>query len=447
MKTRTLVLLAFVSALAWTSALAETPAKELMKQIGSNAAYYLKPLTPTIANGSHDALLFKSGVEYFNRDLKELQRIAPDALNSDFQLKGKPFAQVIKDARAAIAANEKLLSGVPSEAALQLMKQIGSNLASYLKPLTLPIEYSSPEQHNFDSAVDYFNRDMKELQRIAPDALNSGVEIKGKPFSQLVKEAQATIAANQKLLASRPDKNALRQLDSALGNARIARKWLPNDGLNRGTESLMETTFSTYLTQKDGALQADSRLAAYRAAELKDAEDNYEKPMQAFLGRMNAKRKAAQDAAVAKASAMEQSRADGAKARDAIQGQLTKEAGFAEAYKEGGIRGVIADLEKDGGILEKLKRCLIFRAGDDSFFLDNLTGEFAIFSLRRHSGNRDAGLNLRIALKVESGRLYPEDSELPGGEFRVLEIRRFATVTGAEQQLVVFQRVPRKDSR
>lgn len=446
MNIRALVLLAFASAFAWTSALAETPAEQLMKQIGSNAAYYLKPLPPTIENGSHDALLFKSGVEYFNRDLKELQRIAPDALNSDFQVKGKPFAQVIKDAQAAIAANEKLLSGVPSEAALQLMKQIGSNLASYLKPLTLPIEDRSPERHNFDSAVDYFNRDLKELQRIAPDALNSGVEIKGKPFSQLVREAQATIAANQKLLASRPDKKALRQLDSALESTHIARKWLPNDGLNRGTESLMETTFSSYRTQKEGALQADSKLAAYRAAELKDAEDNYEKPMQAFLAKLNAKRKATEDAKTAQVSAMEKNRTDEAKARNAARAQLAKEAGFAEAY-QGGLRGVVEDLERDGGNLEKLKRCLIFRATDDSFFLDNLAGEFAIFSLRRHSGNRDAALSLRIALKIEGGRLYGENSELPGGEFRLLGTRRFATVTGVEQQVVVFEGAPRKGTR
>lgn len=344
-------------------------------------------------------------------------------------------------ALAAVLSGKHVVADTPAE---QLMKQIGSNAVYYLKPLTPPIERCSPELHNFESGVEYFTRDIKELQRIAPGALNSNFEVKGKPFSQLVKEARETIAANEKLLSSRPDAKALRRLDEVLESARIARKWLPNDSLNRGTENLMETTFASFLANKEAALRADSKLATYRAAELKDAADNYEKPMQAFLAKLNAKRNAAQYAATAKARAIKTSHADEIKALHERQTQQAIAVGFADAYCNG-IRGVVEDLEKDGSNLERLKRCLIFLATDDSFFLDNLTGEFAIFSLRRHSGIRDDAFNLRIALKIEDGRLYRENSEIPSGEFRLLEIRRFATVTGAEQQLVVFERVPRKE--
>lgn len=307
MNPRTLALIVFSILVAWTSSQAETPAESLMKQIGFNCSYYVKPLAPPIEDGSHDLLNFRSGVEYLQRDLKELQALDPNAAKSRF-------------------------------------------------------------------------------------------EVKGKPFSQLLLDAQATIEANEKLLASRPIR-----------------------------------------TQRSGGfdpLAEDMRRHANAAS-----EDSAET---ARLARVNEYAKAAREAASGKTE--EQSKDDEMRTRDATRKDLAAEVGL-KGYSIG-ICDAVDALGRDAAVIDTLKQKLVFRSeGEDTFFLDNIAGEYAIYSLRRASGRFDEGLHLQIALKMEDGRFYREDTELPGGEFRFLEIRRFGTVAGTEKQVAVFQRVPRKGEK
>lgn len=102
---------------------------------------------------------------------------------------------------------------------------------------------------------------------------------------------------------------------------------------------------------------------------------------------------------------------------------------------EEGIVSIIEQL-RDGSLsLSEAKTLLIYHDPFDDFRVESVTGSHVIYRYRSRS------VSVQIAVVRATGGFYGEGAELLGTAYVVAGTQRFATLAGAEKELVVFRQV------
>jgi hypothetical protein len=314
----------------------------------------------------------------------------------------------------------------------ELVARINNVLRDYMPVLEFPRPDVNVDHELgwFQSGKKWFEEAYGELKKINPGIDNSRAEWRDSTVADLLKTVKERIERNQSGLDAwlkiKPEKNALKKIDSAISFGKTGAKWVASPKEYNANFASMTEYYKYYIDGKAEAEGMDVRVLEFRREELEFCEKNFVQP---YLDLKNkneeAERKKQEDRAKAEAGRL---------ARE----EKARLARLALAQKMGLKRECVGLLEfremlRRGAITgESARDFLIFPGSRDWFEVQNIVGKYVLYS-REYDGKL-----MQIALPKEKDGVYIEGARLPEARFKFTGMETFKTVLGAEKQVPVF---------